>query len=220
MSDGHGQGSAYTRTRLTPDPHRRNVWRSVTRYLSPLVRESGAVLDLGAGYCDFINNVQARRRVAVDQLSEVSHWAGSGVESFAGDAIEYLNYAEQGEFDFIMASNFLEHFEWDRLEILIALIVRALAPGGRLVIIQPNFRLAPKRYFDDYTHRTVFTDVSVRDWLEANGLRVLRVVPGFLPLTMKSRLRRFSFLVPLYIRLPWRPFAGQMLVLAERPPST
>lgn len=33
---------------------------------------------------------------------------------------------------------------------------------------------------------------------------------------MRSR-NLLSFLVPLYLRLPFRPFAGQMFALAERP---
>ena len=28
---------------------------------------------------------------------------------------------------------------------------RVLKPGGRLIVVQPNFRLEPRRYFDDYT---------------------------------------------------------------------
>ncbi|MDA0205972.1 MAG: hypothetical protein O2795_11585 [Acidobacteria bacterium] len=48
-----------------------------------------------------------------------------------------------------------------------------LKPGGRLICVQPNFRLEPRRYFDDYTHKQIYTDVSFRDFLEANGLKVI-----------------------------------------------
>jgi hypothetical protein len=37
-------------------------------------------------------------------------------------------------------------------------------------------------------------------------------------MTMKSRLSRAHRLVPLYLRLPYRPRAGQMLVVAEPAP--
>jgi hypothetical protein len=91
-----------------------------------------------------------------------------------------------------------------------------LAPRGRLSLVQPNFRVAPHVYFDDYTHRTVFSDVSLCDWLRASGFRVVECVPRFMPFTVKSRLGGLTFLVPLYLRSPWRPFAGQMFVVAER----
>ena len=42
-------------------------------------------------------------------------------------------------------------------------------------------------------------------------------MPRFLPLTVKSRMGGLTFLVPFYLRSPWRPMAGQMFVLAERP---
>jgi hypothetical protein len=38
----------------------------------------------------------------------------------------------------------------------------------------------------------------------------------FTPLTVESRIGGLQGLVPLYLRLPWRPFAGQMLAVARR----
>ena len=133
------------------------------------------------------------------------------------DSASGAAFRVQPEFDLVFASNFLEHFDWPVLEGLVAEILRVLRPGGRLMLVQPNFRLQPGRYFDDYTHRAIFTDVSLSDWLAASGFQVKQVVPKFLPLTVKSRFGGLSFLMPLYLRSPWRPLAGQMLVVAERP---
>jgi predicted RNA methylase len=44
------------------------------------VPESGTVLDLGAGNCEFSNVIRARRRVAVDLNPETKHFADPGVE--------------------------------------------------------------------------------------------------------------------------------------------
>jgi SAM-dependent methyltransferase len=209
--------SAYFQTRLQHDSRRGEVWKHLTRYLASFVPERASVLELGAGYCYFINAVAAERRVAVDLSPEMQSWKDPAVEGFTGDAIEFLRSAEPHQFDFILASNFFEHFTWPQLDAMIEQIKRVLRPGGRLAIIQPNFRLAPGRYFDDYTHRTIFTDVSLPDWLSSQGLTVTRIEPRFLPLTVKSRMGGLSFLIPLYLSLPFRPFAGQMFVLAERP---
>jgi SAM-dependent methyltransferase len=217
MMPTSSKASRYLGIRLPPDPRRARLWSHLTRYLQRYIPVDAAVLDLGAGYCGFINRVHAKRRVAVDIAPEVLSWAAPGVEAFEIDATGYLRSAAPGQFDFILASNFLEHFEWSELEVLIGLIVETLVPGGRLALIQPNFRLAPNKYFDDYTHRTIFSDVSLVDWLESRGLTVVHVERRFLPLTVKSRMGSFAMLVPLYLRLPWRPFAGQMLVVAERP---
>jgi SAM-dependent methyltransferase len=208
---------SYYATRLVHDKRREKLWRSLTPYLQCFVPENAVVLELGAGYCYFINNVSAARRVAVDASPEIQRWAAPDVEAVADDALQFLRSADPEQFDFIFASNFFEHFEWPALEEMIALILRALRPSGRLAVIQPNFRLAAGRYFDDYTHRTIFTDVSLGDWLSASGFNVVKMTPRFLPLSVKSSAGALSFLVPLYLRLPYRPLAGQMFALAERP---
>jgi SAM-dependent methyltransferase len=218
MHEGVEQ-SAYLRTRFTPDARRAALWRRLTPYLEGFIPPDGSVLELGAGYCHFINNVHAPRRVAIDRVPELLQWAAPGVDARVLDVLDYLATVPPAEFDFIFASNFLEHFEWPTLEVMIELIKRALSPRGRLGLIQPNFRLALGRYFDDYTHRTIFTDTSLADWLESKSFHVIKIEPRFLPLTVKSGMGRMSALVPLYLRLPWRPFAGQMFVLADRLPK-
>jgi SAM-dependent methyltransferase len=209
--------TGYFATRFAHDKRREALWKHLTPYLQQYCNGARAVLELGAGYCYFINAVSAPRRVAVDVSDSVLACAAAGVEAVHSDAQPFLREARDAEFDLVFASNFFEHFDWTVLDGLIAQVIRVLRPGGRLMLIQPNFRLAPGRYFDDYTHRAVFTDVSIRDWLEHHGLRVVELEPRFLPLTVKSGLGHLSFLVPLYLRSPVRPFAGQMFVLAERP---
>jgi SAM-dependent methyltransferase len=208
---------AYFATRLAHDTRREQLWGYLTRYLQRFVPPNAAVMELGAGYCYFINSVSGARRVAVDASAEIERWKGAGVEAICADALQYLRKAESQQFDFILASNFFEHFEWPALQEMIGLIFRVLRPSGRLAVIQPNFRLAAGHYFDDYTHRAIFTDASLNDWLQSGGFEVLKLVPRFLPFSVKSRMGGLSFLVPLYLRLPYRPFAGQMFALAERP---
>ena len=92
---------------------------------------------------------------------------------------------------------------------------RVLRPGGRLMLMQPNFRLNPGRYFDDFTHVAIFTDQSLSDYLVSRGYEVEEMHARFMPLTMKSSGSNLSFLVPWYLRSPIKPLAGQMLVVAN-----
>jgi hypothetical protein len=55
------------------------------------------------------------------------------------------------------------------------------------------------------------------DLLRSKGFVVERIESRFMPFTMKSRLPKWPWLVKLYLRLPWRPFAGQMLIFASKP---
>ena len=82
----------------------------------------------------------------------------------------------------------------------------SFGPGGRFIAIQPNFRLEPRRYFDDYTHRTAYTDAGFQDFLRSLGWRVEHAEPRFTPFTMKSRIPTAEWLVSLYLALPYRPW--------------
>lgn len=208
--------SAYFSTRFTHDAARDRVWGHVCAYLQRWVPESGSVIDLGAGYGDFSRNIRAARRVAFDANPQLQGFVVAPVEAVVGDVTDLGRFAD-ATFDTAFASNLLEHLDWGRLERTITEVRRVLKPGGRLLLVQPNFRLRPKEYFDDYTHRTIFSDRSLTDFLNASGFVVEHVEPRFLPLTMKSRLSFGHALVPLYLRLPYRPLAGQMLVVAARP---
>lgn len=210
--------AGYHDAHLTPDPGRTVVWRAIARYLSSRIPRDAAVLELGAGYCDWINQVDARRRVAVDLWPELPRYAATGVEAMVMDLTTGLASLSAGGFDAVLASNVLEHFAPDAAAGVVAQVCRLLKPGGRFVIVQPNFRIAWRRYFDDYTHRAVFTDVSLPALLRANGLRVDEVQPRFVPYSMQgSRVPASEWLVTAYLHSPIRPWAGQMLVVATKP---
>jgi SAM-dependent methyltransferase len=205
----------YFETRYVHDANRSTVWRHIAEHLQRWVPADGAVLELGAGYCDFSNNIRAATKVAMDIDAGGKKRAGAGVLTEVGDCAN-LDRFEGASFDTVFASNLLEHLDRPHTLELLDGVRRVLRPGGRLVLVQPNFRLRPREYFDDYTHVQIFTDRSLPDLLASVGFTVEHVRARFLPLTMKSRASGLSFLVPWYLRSPIRPLAGQMLVVAQR----
>ena len=57
----------YFDTRLAYDQKRGVLWWTLVQAVfGPMIDPSDTVVELGAGWCDFINSVAARRRVAVD----------------------------------------------------------------------------------------------------------------------------------------------------------
>ena len=76
---------AYFRTRFAPDVRREVLWRALWRYhFSRLVLESDCVLELGAGYGHFIDQVAAKRRIALDSWDEFVNYLRPGIESRTG----------------------------------------------------------------------------------------------------------------------------------------
>jgi SAM-dependent methyltransferase len=209
--------TTYHAAHFTEHPQRDAVWRAISAHLAALVPPEAAVLEVGAGYCHWINNVAAGRRVALDIWPGVATHAAPGVEPLVLDASVGLDALPPASFDVVLASNVLEHFAPDVAAVVVRGIARVLRPGGRLVLIQPNFRYAFRQYFDDYTHRAVFTDVSLPALLRAEGFDIERVEPRFLPYSMRDRrMPMAAWLVRAYLASPYRPRAGQMLVVATR----
>ena len=207
----------YHAAHLTPDPSRRVVWQAVARHLAPYVPPESAVLEIGAGYCDWINHVRAARRVAVDIWPELPSFAAPGVEPIVHDLSRGLESLGASSFDVVLASNILEHFSSSDIGPVVDGVRDVLKSGGRFVIVQPNFRYAWRQYFDDYTHRSIFTDVSLPALLRAHRFRIETVKPKFLPYSMQgARLPITPFLVSAYLRSPIKPRAGQMLVVAVK----
>lgn len=208
-----GEVSGYFRTRLAPNPHRAAVWKHLCAYLQRWIPADAAVLDLGAGWCDFANTITARRVVAMDLDPTVRRAAAEHVQAEVGDCTDLSRFGS-GSFDVVFASNLLEHLERPMATLLLTEAARVLRSDGILILLQPNFRLDPGGYFDDYTHVAIYTDRSLADYLRSENWRIIQVQPRFLPLTMKSKGAALTFLVPWYLRSPVKPLAGQMLLIA------
>lgn len=214
---------AYFDARFQFDPRRDVIWSEVCRYLSrKYIAPHGKVLDIGAGYCNFINNIQAKEKHALDIFSELNVHAAPDVCTHLQSCTQLDQLPEQ-DFDVIFASNLFEHLEREDLLRTTYGIRKALKPGGRLLVMQPNFALCYGSYFDDYTHIGVFTHRSLADFVEAAGFSLVAVEPRFMPVNMKSTLRlslpRLDWIVRFYLSLPFRPLAGQLLVVAEKSAS-
>lgn len=205
----------YHRSRFAPDPRRDVLWRSLWRHhFRALVPADGCVLDLGCGYGSFINQVAARRRIAVDAWPEFPEHLAPGIEAIVG-SVSDLGPLDDGSVDFAFASNLFEHLPQAEFAATLEALRRTLAPGGTLTILQPNYRYAYREYFDDYTHVQVYSHVSLADFLAAHGWEVFDVRPRFLPLTVKSRLPVWPALIKLYLASPLKPLGKQMLVRAR-----
>ena len=64
-------------------------------------------------------------------------------------------------FDIIYSKSFIEHLYYPERYLKEA--YRVLKPGGILLTLVPDWESNYKIYFDDFTHRTPFTIISLRD---------------------------------------------------------
>jgi SAM-dependent methyltransferase len=199
---------------------KRALWGALVRdVFQQYVPRTGTVLDLGAGYCEFINEVRAERRIAVDLNPDTRQWAAAGVE-VVGNRSDRLTDIGTSTIDTVFTSNFFEHLpSKEALLDTLAECHRVLKPSGQVVILMPNIRNLPGAYWDYLDHLLPLTQHSLTEALSLRGFRATRVEPKFLPYTVRgSRLPVKPWLIRGYLKFKpaWYVLGKQMLVVATR----
>lgn len=220
MSDENLQ-SLY-RHRFSPSelPEKNAIWRVLcANFFQRYVRaDSDRVLDLACGYGEFINNIKARYKVAIDLNPDSPGALASDVVFHAVPATD-LSPIANGSVDVVFTSNFFEHLpNKSVLAEVLAEVHRVLRPSGTLIAMGPNIRYIPGAYWDFIDHHLPLTELSLCEALHLNGLEPTEVIPRFLPYTTQSRLPKAPALVAAYLRMPfaWRFFGKQFLVIAHK----
>jgi SAM-dependent methyltransferase len=187
-------------------------------FFQRFVRDGDAVLDLACGYGEFVRNIRAARKVAVDVNPEAAAGLPPDVEFHLTPA-DRLTAIGDATIDVCFTSNFFEHLpDKATMDRVLAEVRRVLRPGGRLIALQPNIRYLAGVYWDFYDHLLPLSHLSCREAFEHAGLTVTLLVPRFLPYTTRSRLPQHPGLVRLYLKSPWawRVLGKQFLIVGEK----
>ena len=126
----------YSETRFAHDPRRAAVWGEIAAYLQRYVPRDRPLLDLGSGYCDFVNAIEATPRYALDRFIDPATYADSGVVPLQADAADLSGVAEP--LQTVFSSNLLEHLTPEHGAEVARAVREALAPGGRWLLLQPK----------------------------------------------------------------------------------
>lgn len=195
---------------------RQAVWREIAGYVHTRMGAPRCVLDPAAGRGEFITAVPAAERWAVDLVKQGDIEA-AGVRMIVADIMD----AElpEAHFDGVFLSNFLEHLpSQDAVAAVLGKLHAAMAPGGRIAVLGPNFRYCAREYFDCADHTVILTHVSAAEHLHAAGFDVTTVVPRFLPYSFRGLLPPSPWLTGTYLRTPalWRVLGKQFFLVARK----
>jgi SAM-dependent methyltransferase len=199
--------------------YRTEVWRVMaSSFFQAYVRPTDAVLDLGCGYGEFINNVRCGAKYGMDLNPRSPEFLAPGVAFLQQDCSARWELPDAC-LDVVFTSNFFEHLP-DKLAMRDTLreAHRCLRPGGTLITLGPNIRFVQGAYWDFWDHFLCLTDLSVGEALLNNGFRIRRSVARFLPYTMVNQPQYPLVFLRAYLAMPflWRIFGKQFLVIAER----
>ena len=197
------------------------LWKILCQdFLQHYVYESDVVLDIGAGHCEFINNIRGGRKIALDVNRDLAKIAAGDVEIKLAPVKNLKKLFPADSLNVIFMSNFLEHL--DSKEDVFRLLHEAyqiLKKGGRILIMQPDINLIGGEYWDFFDHKVPLTFLSVSEALHSLGFHIKDHRYPFLPYTTKAKyLPLWPPLLTIYLKL--RPlqkiFGKQFFLCAEK----
>ena len=197
------------------------LWKILCRnFLQNYIFDEDWVVDVGAGNCEFINNIRARKKFALDINADVRKKANSSVFVKIGPVKKIRNHFPSNSVDVVFMSNLLEHL--DSKEDVFRLLNESysvLKKGGRLLVMQPDISLVGSSYWDFFDHKVAITYASLLEALHAIGFKIADKRYPFLPYSTKVRfLPLWPPLLSIYLK--FRPlqylFGKQFFICAEK----
>jgi SAM-dependent methyltransferase len=210
----------YHRRFVRTAAYRNRVWEVLTRsFFSRWVRPEHTVLDLGCGYGEFINNIPAASKSAMDLNPDAGSRLRPDVRFLHQDCSAPWPLPPDS-LDAVFTSNFFEHLpSKSHLGLTLRHALRCLKPGGCLVAVGPNVKFLHGEYWDFYDHHVYLTETSLGEAMEVEGYRIDVIKPRFLPFTMVKAPEYPMAFVRLYLALPWLWWVRgrQFLIVARKP---
>lgn len=199
--------------------YRRGIWRVlIAERFQPLIASSGAVLDLGCGYGEFINQVAAGQKFGMDLNPDSARMLAPEVRFLQQDCSQPWPLPDNS-LDAVFTSNFFEHLpDKATLGRTLEQARRCLKVGGRLIALGPNIKYLAGPYWDFWDHYLPLTEASLGEGLRNRGYRIELCYPRFLPYTMAVGPQYPLLFLKLYLKLPlaWRLFGKQFLIVASK----
>ena len=200
-NDKHRIGEIYKKRFSDEEQKKRDVlWETLCKhFFQKYISPGDVVLDIGAGFCEFINHVNCGKKYALDINPEVKNYAHSDV-IVVNEPVSKMTSFPDNSIDIAFASNFFEHLP-DKKTLFETLmeINRVLKKGGKLLILQPNIAYLHGKYWDFIDHHIPLTHTSMAEALQLCRFEVVENRPRFLPYTTKSKLPMHPFFVRLYL---------------------
>ncbi len=193
------------------EERKNKIWIEICNYLRKFIqKDSDIIVDVAAGYCDFINNIGiGSQKFAMDLNPDVAKYAAKDVMPIIGDVEKSMEEKfSPCSVSLFFMSNFLEHITKQKIHSLLQEEYKLLKADGKgqLLILTPNIKYVGGKYWDFFDHITPLTENALVEEAESLGFKKELVIKKFLPFTTKSHLPQAPWIVRLYCML--MPISG------------
>lgn len=138
------------------------------------MQKNQTMLEIGCGRGEMLLNFKnlGLEVQGIDLSPEAPNFQ-KDISIIVGNVEEEKLPFNDNSFDIIYSKSVLEHFYYPEKYMKEA--YRVLKPNGIILTLVPDWESNYKTYFDDYTHRTPFTNVSLNDILKIHGFQDVNV---------------------------------------------
>lgn len=94
-----------------------------------------------------------------------------------------------------------------------------LKPGGNFLVLGPNLRYLPGKYWDFYDHHIGLTHLSLCEALTLKGFDIELCIDRFLPYTTQGKRVTHPWLIGMYLKLPisCKIIGKRFFIVAQKP---
>lgn len=137
------------------------------------MKKGDKVLDVGCGRGDFAKGFKdlGMEVFGIDREIGDSETL-KGIEVKLADFENTPFPFDSDKFDFVFSKSVIEHL-WEP-ENFIKESYRVLKPGGRIIIMTPDWQSQRCIFYDDYTHRHPYTKTGLEDLLKIYSFREVK----------------------------------------------
>lgn len=202
------------------DLSRKNaIWKVLcNNFFQKYINKTDIVIDVACGHREFINNIIASNKIAIDLNPESKKFLDSSINFYQLSASN-ISQVGEGIADVLFVSNFLEHLrDKTALEEFYDQVLSLLKPGGKFMILGPNLRYMPGKYWDYYDHFLGLTHFSLIESLELHGFKIILCIDKFLPHSDRGKSLPHPILPWGYLKFPfvWKIMGKQFFIICEK----
>jgi SAM-dependent methyltransferase len=183
------------------------------------------ILDVGCGRGEFINGFSkcGLEVFGIDQ-SDTAKKNYNNINFKSCDLMKEKIPFDDKHFDIIFSKSLVEHFYYP--EKIFQEMYRVLKDDGVIVTMTPDWEISYKTFYEDYTHRTPFSKISLKDIHEINGFKDVKIFSfkqlpllwntrGILSDVFKILSELTRIFVPDYFKkFKWVKFSKEIILLS------